>query len=729
MKRQIIALIVLSLTISYTGLGLSEIITKNQNVPNDTQSQETKADLTNRTELKTSIDVKPEFNGTFPSTTAVTLITPSVWSSSPSTLSSQYPPLRYTSSPPTTPAPDCWQVASTWIYQQRKFCNAEDAVSYSEFRQAYYTCRGRCGFFPGASGEEQGQCACDTTCAVHGDCCEDMVLECASVYFRGTWDILSLLPASSVCDSESFVSVFRTCKHHLPTIHRSDLPSSDFKFSESFDPSILPVAGDFELEEDFEPAEGEESNSEPRKITIERYSGAFDHFKVIDLTLKVTFSNYDAFKACTSRRSTPHFVPKLTIAMCPQLNHTNVGRSSAAHVLDTCALNKPANVRTELDRQCTERRILSCRCHSNDSLTIPRHRACLGQVQSESLFPADADTIWRDDPAGGQLQGHAAVEEGQCEERVFPAMPIRNFRPQSHSLSEAKISITVVPVLLTVDDPAQISRGAVQNNARSLKNSINMSDSRNHESRIFNFESNLGTRPDGKPIFVTSDLNSDTSSYTAIKYVVKLSNTLERQLLCESLSNVLSECRLLECADWAVLTSAALDRGTFGQASCVLPDRSSVVLDRRSGLVPMCTCLRVMTALTRLRLWTVQLKSPRENGQCMFTLNLPPQELKLPPRIYQTSQLLEMSRPDLEPAIPLKAEYKLRLRSLLRDSSGTCAADSITRSIWITTTANINNLKAVELMLSPKRSLRTKWSWKLPNRAALNGSMGSKVTA
>ena len=88
-----------------------------------------------------------------------------------------------------------------------------------------------------------------------------------------------------------------------------------------------------------------------------------------------------------------------------------------------------------------------------------------------------------------------------------------------------------------------------------------------------------------------------------MSFIVQLTGSAERRLRCQSLEDDFTDCGLEECADGAVIMTGEESQWRFGNKSCVEPFRASIVHGGSLLPAPVCTCLRVITAVSALGVW------------------------------------------------------------------------------------------------------------------------------
>ncbi|GFO07376.1 hypothetical protein PoB_003388100 [Plakobranchus ocellatus] len=104
-----------------------------------------------------------------------------------------------------------------------------------------------------------------------------------------------------------------------------------------------------------------------------------------------------------------------------------------------------------------------------------------------------------------------------------------------------------------------------------------------------------------------------------VYYIVELEKTLEKRLRCPSLDISLTDCRLEECVQGAIMYNTGTSFGHFGNRSCVLPALATVLVGGSQVSVPVCSCFRVLTALAALDIWRLHLSISGE-ATCSFHL-------------------------------------------------------------------------------------------------------------
>ena len=333
--------------------------------------------------------------------TNVTLHTGFGWSSSVSTLSTHQPLKTSTQTlPPGSisayDASQCLASVTTWAYKTAA-CAAPDQESYTTTRRAHYSCFNRCGEKPN-SGDVMGECGCDKTCELHGDCCEDFSLVCSGLYSSVSSDLSHMMTfLEPSCDRYS-PGVIRRCKAYNP---QARVPL--------FDTDATEINADFSQFH---------INMQILDVIMKTFS-----FQVIDTYLGVVFDNYDTFTNCKAHKATPYFVPKVNYLRCPYHTAEHLGKTSIKNTLSSCEMHSGDDAHTEFNRKCYSKNVISCECEGNYGVNVPLHRACLGEAGSLALLPLKSPTNWVVDPdklkptqpAVDQCQMHILQPKGLAE--------------------------------------------------------------------------------------------------------------------------------------------------------------------------------------------------------------------------------------------------------------------------------------------------------------------------
>ncbi|GFO49660.1 hypothetical protein PoB_007616500 [Plakobranchus ocellatus] len=538
-------------------------------------------------------------------------------------------------------------------------CNMQATRTYSKSQRAQYTCSGRCGSVPAISAETPG-CACDSSCIVYGDCCEDTALACPDLHARGQTEYAHLVPAYSVCD-KIHTNVIPACKATI---------SSRINPTNPFIQNAGPLA---KIPSNGPPGVAQPKTSiSPGINTVEYFSSSLGEFKVIDYTLNVAFDKYETFKSCRSVNSVPQFIPKEATLLCPTLSVPGTAVDHVIEELARCKKSSVRNVRTELDRECADKNLQFCQCQSGSMLSLSHNRICLVAELSKNLLTSKSPTTWSMDVNDSNSEISHLREVGPCILHNISIAPIQSKPPTFSSIQRGgSMAISVIPVELNANMPGPFGR--------SYRNHLNLS---NAEIKPRNLSNSLFGDKETNSTFLRQSELPTVSREQDIVYIVELTNTLEKRLACQSLSNVLAECRLLECIDGAVLTPSTLSPYRFGQVTCAIPDRASIEMDIQYRPVPICTCMRVMTAMQRLGVWTVKLMSV-SISQCVLGLHRVIKGVDSPPLVYSASKLHDISRPPDESVQLLSHKLNVKLRRLLLESRGACRDDSEAEPIQI----------------------------------------------
>ncbi|GFS20982.1 hypothetical protein ElyMa_006912300 [Elysia marginata] len=110
-----------------------------------------------------------------------------------------------------------------------------------------------------------------------------------------------------------------------------------------------------------------------------------------------------------------------------------------------------------------------------------------------------------------------------------------------------------------------------------------------------------------------------------LSFEVAFTNAIERRMRCESLDIFLSECQLMECRQPAVFTRSQHSKYRYGGLACEIPDMAAILQEDSSMPVQACTCLRALSAMSKLGWWSVA-KETDSAGLCLFRLTVSNQD-------------------------------------------------------------------------------------------------------
>ena len=128
------------------------------------------------------------------------------------------------------------------------------------------------------------------------------------------------------------------------------------------------------------------------------------------------------------------------------------------------------------------------------------------------------------------------------------------------------------------------------------------------------------------PTTTPFDLSKETDLVESHSFVflIEISDSIERRLLCGSLQNYLHECQLLDCANGALLLQDPRKRLEFDGYSCRVPSKVVVRYEDYLGEVPLCWCMQALAILSDVGFWDAKL-SMSGAGVCALDLILLPQ--------------------------------------------------------------------------------------------------------
>ena len=106
-------------------------------------------------------------------------------------------------------------------------------------------------------------------------------------------------------------------------------------------------------------------------------------------------------------------------------------------------------------------------------------------------------------------------------------------------------------------------------------------------------------------------------------FLVEISKTLERRLLCASLDNYLSQCTILDCAPGAILSHNLDGHFEFGGSTCLMPIKLAVEnKDLLKEFAPVCWCMEVLTLLSGYSIWETSMEVINKRATCLIKISM-----------------------------------------------------------------------------------------------------------
>ena len=300
--------------------------------------------------------------------------------------------------------------------------------------------------------------------------------------------------------------------------------------------------------------------------TLIRYCNGLSMNKVVDVISGIAFNNLVAFNKWKNAGMEPAFVPIISTLDCSASTIRTFDSVTSAQIFPWCRFHKASYATGASQRKCQRPKIVICKCNIGDgpSQMIKDYRrdACVGERNPVSLFSRYEmlSHFYKSLPT-------PEIERGECFIRgTGPYYDIDYMYDTESKDLDPRTSITMT-----------ISR---------------------------KFQSPESTKHD--------------------EYVVELTNTLEKKFRCPSRTSVLSNCQLEECATGAIqwTSPSPQPQWEFHKASCFLPGTARV---RPAGdpvaVMPLCTCMRVLTAMSSLLIWDVKKQNyPQGRTDCLLSL-------------------------------------------------------------------------------------------------------------
>ncbi|GFN99439.1 hypothetical protein PoB_002594500 [Plakobranchus ocellatus] len=456
----------------------------------------------------------------------------------------------------------CQNILTNYSYDQN-LCGASDVESFLREKKEQFTCFNRCNH--AVTYGNTRDCACDDLCVVHNDCCRDMRQVCTDVYTRGIKIFSHMIRAVSMCVETSFASI---------TNRRAEFSSSVIPFSTITMATGTTTANTI--------AENNQKNLMPFKDRdLKGYFHAFGFFKVADLTYGLFFYNYAAFLSWRAPASKPYFIPKLTELDCSGAQDTVLGYSSASNTLPWCRIASIRDIKTFFHRSCRKPKVVGCRCENNQGIWNNLYDSCRGQSNSLGLFNRHSEVAKMLPP---YITNTLPTNIGEC---IFRKVDIDQENQYSNDdvVEISSIKMALTPIFDSVIHESQSA----------------MTDTDNERKRVERYSKEV-------------TIVSDKSERQSLEYLVELTNTIEKRLRCPRFNSFLSDCVLEDCAKGALLSFTPLPDKQFGGRSCILP-----ILAKSQ--MPVCTCLRLMSALNNLHVWGLKFNH-RYHDECSFQLHI-----------------------------------------------------------------------------------------------------------
>ncbi|RUS84463.1 hypothetical protein EGW08_007759 [Elysia chlorotica] len=271
----------------------------------------------------------------------------------------------FTNEPVTVTIPynysECRELATEFVYQ-RDFCGgASDPETYLQVARSRYTCFSRCGETR-KFGETFYECACDSMCQLHKDCCADIAEMCPEIYNIGQVDISERAQNTiSVCMGSKYSTLYQPSKEEF-FVTRNYVKNT---------PSIL-------------------NRDKPlpfKSRTLAELSKPLGQYKVADVNRKMIFSDFASYSAYTFAELTPYFIPKVISLSCSYASSGEFRLGSALEMLPWCRVIRVEDAMTRYHRPCNIQQLFVCRCEDGSFLKDHVHNACLGHNNSfQSLY-------------------------------------------------------------------------------------------------------------------------------------------------------------------------------------------------------------------------------------------------------------------------------------------------------------------------------------------------------
>ncbi|KAK3728452.1 hypothetical protein RRG08_017252 [Elysia crispata] len=360
--------------------------------------------------------------------------------------------------------------------------------------------------------------------------------------------------------------------------------------------------------------------------TLAQYSKFFRHYRAIDVPTGYIFNNFFNFFLHSQSVSPPILISKIVSLDCFLEAFGSINRS-IGNTLKWCVPQEAKDALTPYHRACALDDIIACRCGNGETYKNHLHNACIGRNKS---IPREVK--YKLNKQLNQLYV-PIPEDVQCGMRtVHESAYYENPAPRSRVVT-GDVIMTISPFITNWDSVVAMGGG-----------------------------DSPGPRVDDQ-------LMRDMLTNTDVDFTVELTTTLERRLRCSKLTNLLSECDLEECAEGALISQSRQSRDQFRNGlSCISPVWVTVAQPFSAQTAPLCTCLRVVSALTELNIWDITLKHS-ENSLCSIHLT---HRLKDKEEVFTSADTPITSQFPNSLLSPAKPSVHQRLQNELFQSENLC---------------------------------------------------------
>ncbi|GFS22863.1 hypothetical protein ElyMa_001625800 [Elysia marginata] len=565
--------------------------------------------------------------------------------------STVYPFVKSTSDftvQPGSQSVECLNNATYFAYQNN-LCDASDPQSYISSEKAHYSCANQCGRPPPHTKGTRKECACDALCVVYKDCCQDTPVACPETYYRGTAIVTS------------FGYPFSFCSHRIMMVSRCNPMGSEQH--EKYGSSTTELPNEF-YKNSFNDIKHKSFPQPPR--TLGQLTLSFGHYAVADISSGILFDELESFESCAGPNSTPYFVPVILSLRCSAMTST-ANRTRASKILEWCKTVTVREIYTPFERLCLATQLITCPCDEGSYFTDHLHNACVGS--SVSLAHLRYQLLNREVKTG-QIDSR----EGQCGFNTYNS---------DTYLKDWVTQISISPTI--VDNPIFIENTTV-NSSRLNFSKINLhNNSNSNRGKNNNSSDHRLSKSSVDRLFATAvskKWSQEKSPLTkeGLMYVLELSWTIERRLLCRSLHDYLPQCQLLDCIYGALLSHDPDRGGEFGGSRCLWPTYAVVKHHGSGGQVPLCWCMQVLAAFSELSIWNVKMRTV-ERHQCVIELTVRPKEEE-PLEAYQLGKTARPPYPRTKWTLSL-ADLAERLKKLNENASVGCSLNAETRDVQV----------------------------------------------
>ncbi|GFS08859.1 hypothetical protein ElyMa_006606200 [Elysia marginata] len=311
----------------------------------------------------------------------------------------------------------------------------------------------------------------------------------------------------------------------------------------------------------------------PRSLV--KYAKSLYIYKVLDIKRKVIFHNFATYKFYEAATSIPLFIPTVLDLKCSPDDLSTEAHSfpSALQLLPWCLVTKVEGALTHYHRPSVTFQMLNCRCEDGSYVKEHVHNACLGLNSSQ------------------HVRYRHPLQELQLKYARDVPLPNKNCMLQDITYT----GIMRKTGVLDRKTPLKMRLSPVLSQPKKLQQAAN-----NKVDEWF------------------SEANGRN-----VRVIVELSNTAERRFVCPSIRSTLQSCKIEMCADGGLLW---ID-GLSGLRSCIFPTRIRVdTIDKPATLMPLCTCLVIMTTVSNLGLWEVKKLTLDRSTECLLSLKAIPKK-------------------------------------------------------------------------------------------------------